>query len=424
MISPMARLLGRHLASAAAAALADTRVVAINGARQAGKSTLVHELMKGRGGEERTLDDATILAAARADPNRFVRHDGLLALDEVQRVPELMLAIKAVVDRSTTPGQFLLTGSARLLGLRRLPDALVGRMETLELWPFSQGEIEQRRESFIDAVFADEIRVSATSDESREGYVERISRGGFPEAVRRDEGRRARFFSAYGGDLVDRDVSQLADIQRRDALHQLLKVMAGRAGQLLKNERLASDAGIPATTLERYLSLFEEVFLIKRVLPWSASTTDRAVRMRKLLFVDSGLCAHLQGRTIKRLLRDDAALGPLLENFVLGELARQLGWAATRTTLHHYRTRDGIEVDAVLESADGRIVGIEVKSAETVRAEDFSGLRHLQARVPDRFHHGLVLYTGGKTLPFGERLLAAPIDALWRTEISAPRARR
>ncbi len=412
----MSRILERHLATAAVAALADTRVVAVNGARQAGKSTLVHALMKGRTGEERTLDDATTLAAARADPNRFVRHDGLLAIDEIQRAPELMMAIKAVVDRSTEPGQFLLTGSARLLGLRKLPDALVGRMETLELWPFSQGEIERRRDGFIDAVFADEVRLRAPADEAREAYVERIARGGFPEAVRRDEGRRARFFAAYGGDLVDRDVSQLADIQRRDALHGLLKTTAGRAAQLLKNERLASDAGLPTTTLERYLALFEEVFLIKRLPGWSASTTERAVRMRKLLFVDSGLCSDLQGRTVKRLLRDDAALGPLLENFVLGEVARQLGWADTRATLHHYRTRDGVEVDGVLEAADGRIVGIEVKASETVRAEDFAGLRHLQARVPRRFHHGLVLYTGSKILPFGDQLLAAPIAALWRTE--------
>ncbi len=413
----MSRILERWLASSTAAALADTRVVAVNGARQAGKSTLVHAIMKGRAGTERTLDDTSTLAAARADPDRFVRHDGLLALDEVQQAPELILAIKAAVDRSPEPGQFLLTGSARLLGLRKLPDALIGRMETLELWPFSQGEIEQRRDGFIDAVFAEAPHVQASGNASRDEYIERVTRGGFPEAVRRDEGRRERFFAAYGGDLVDRDVAQLADIQRRDALHQLLTTVAGRAAQMLKNERLASDAGLPATTLERYLSLFEEVFLIKRVLPWTASTTERAVRMRKLLFVDTGLCAHLQGRTVKRLGRDDAALGPLLENFVLGELARQLGWAATRATLRHYRTRDGVEVDAILEAADGRIVGIEVKSGETVRGEDFSGLRHLQARVPERFHHGLVLYTGSRTLPFGDRLLAAPIDALWCTDV-------
>lgn len=412
----MARLIQRHLATMVNAALADTRVVAINGARQAGKSTLVHALMKARSGEERTLDDGTTLAAARADPNRFVRHEGTLAIDEIQRAPELMLAIKQVVDRSNEAGQFLLTGSARLLGLRDLPDALVGRMETLELWPFSQGEIERRREVFVDAVFSDDDDPQLKSGkESRDGYIERISRGGFPEAIGRDEGRRARYFSAYSGDLIDRDVTQLADIQRRDSLRQLLRTASGRAAQLLKNERLASDAGVPATTVERYLSLFEEVFLIKRVPSWSASTTDRAVRMRKLLFVDSGLCAHLQGRTLKRLSRDDAALGPLLENFVLSELARQLGWAEVEAELHHYRTRDGVEVDAVLEASDGRIVGIEVKAAESVRAEDFAGLRHLQSRVPDRFHRGLVLYAGDRTLPFGDGLWAAPIDVLWST---------
>lgn len=146
--------------------------------------------------------------------------------------------------------------------------------------------------------------------------------------------------------------------------------------------------------------------------------------MRKLLFVDSGLCAHLQGRTEKRLARDEAALGPLLENFVLAELARQMGWATTRATLHHYRTRDGIEVDAVLEAADGRIVGIEVKAGETVRTEDFSGLRHLQARVPERFHLGVILYSGAKTLPFGKGLLAAPIDSLWLSSTSASARRR
>lgn len=138
-------------------------------------------------------------------------------------------------------------------------------METLELWPFSQGEIDGSREGFVDTVFSDEAALSSSSDETRTGYVARVSRGGFPEAVRRDEGRRARFFSSYAHDLVDRDISQLADIHRREALHSLLKAVAGRAAQLIKNERLASDSGLPTTTLERYLSLFEEVFLIKRV---------------------------------------------------------------------------------------------------------------------------------------------------------------
>lgn len=410
----MSRLLRRHVDRVVSDALADTRVVAVVGARQAGKSTLVRSLLRGRDGAvERRLDRAIELAAARADPARFVRHDGLLAIDEVQRAPDLLLAIKAEVDDDPRPGRFLLTGSARILGLRGLPDALVGRMETVELWPFSQGEIEQLDEDFIDRVFEDEPGF-VESAETREGYLERLARGGFPEAVRRDEARRSRFFQAYVGDLVDRDVRQLAELQRRDDLHRLLALLAGRAAQPLKVEALASAAAIPATTVERYLSLFEEVFLLKRVSAWSASSTERAVRMRKLLFVDTGLCAHLTGRSVRRLKKDDAVVGPLLENFVLGELARQLGWSNARATLHHYRTRDGIEVDAVLEAADGRVVGIEVKAGETVRAEDFGPLRHLQLRLGARFHLGLVLHAGRPTLSFGDRLVAAPIATLWQ----------
>ena len=214
---------------------------------------------------------------------------------------------------------------------------------------------------------------------------------------------------------MERDVSQLTDVPRREVLHHLLRATAGLPAQLLKVERLASDAGIPARSVERYLSLFEQVFLIKRLPAWSNRATTRAVRMRKLLFVDTGLCAHLQRRNLKRLLRDDSLAGPLLENFVLSELARQLGWSSTSATLAHYRTRDGVEVDGVLESADGRLVGVEVKAANTVRAEDFAGLRHLAAHTGERFHQGVVFYTGPASLPFGERMTAVPIEALWRS---------
>lgn len=397
-----------------AAALADTRVVAVTGARQVGKSTLVKRAIKGSWAlTSRSLDKPIELNAARADPLRFVRHSGLMVIDEVQRVPELMLAIKSVVDDDDRPGQFLLTGSARLMGLRDLPDALVGRMETIELWPFSQGEIDRTADDFIDRVFEDEPGLSGGGLEERAGYVERITRGGFPEAVRRDEGRRARFFSSYITDLIDRDVRELAEIQKRDVLQSLVRAMAGRSGQLLKVEGLASDLKQPATTISRYLSLFEEVFLMKRIPSWSASTTTRTVQFSKVLFVDSGLCAHLVGRSVKRLMDDDTALGPLLETFVLGELARQLEWSDTRATLHHFRTRDGIEVDAVVEAADGRIAAFEVKSGETVRGDDFAPMRHLQQRLGKNFHVGVVFHMGRQTLSFGERLLAVPIDSLW-----------
>ncbi len=411
----MSAKLLRHAEKVVITALTDTRVVLVNGARQAGKSTLVKKVLKTHEGAKwRTLDDGVALAAAHADPTRFVQHDGLLAIDEIQRAPELMLAIKAAVDRDERPGGFLLTGSARVLGLKALPDSLVGRMETVELWPFSQGELEQRLDRFVDVAF-DEEPVFRDGTTTREELVERLTRGGFPEATRRDDSRRGKFFDAYAHDLVERDVSQLSDVPRREGLHHLLRATAALPAQLLKIERLASDAGIPARSVDRYLSLFEEVFLIKRLPAWSNRATTRAVRMRKLLFVDTGLCAHLQRRNLKRLLRDDSLVGPLLENFVLSELARQLGWSTTSATLSHYRTRDGVEVDGVLESSDGRLVGVEIKAANTVRAEDFTGLRHLAAHAEARFHQGVVFYTGKDAMPFGERMTAVPIDALWRS---------
>jgi uncharacterized protein len=401
-------------------AVADTRVVAVNGARQVGKSTLVKAALRSYpDSTSRSLDVATERQAALSDPTRFVRHDGLLAIDEVQRVPELVLSIKAAVDADPRPGQFLLTGSARLLGLRNLPDALVGRMETIELWPFSQGEIDGRDERFIDRVFGDEWTAAlpggrSLGDELRDGYIERALRGGFPEALRRTAGRRAKFFDAYVDDLIDRDVIQLAEIERRSELRRLLRLLAGSIAQPLNVERIASEVGLPATSTERYISLLEEVFLIKRVDGWASSATGRAVRSRKVVFVDTGLAANVCGLTEARLRRTDSLVGPLIENFVIGELARQLTWAQTRARLFHYRTKEHVEVDAVLEAADGRLVGVEVKAAETVHRSDFAGLRHLQSRLGDRFHFGLVLYAGTTVASFGERLAAAPIDLLWQ----------
>jgi uncharacterized protein len=255
---------------------------------------------------------------------------------------------------------------------------------------------------------------NALGAESRDGYIERCLRGGFPEALRRTAPRRAKFFDSYVDDLIDRDVIQLAEIERRSELKRLVRALAGSMARPLNTRRIASEVGLPASTTERYLSLLEELFLLKRVDGWASSATGRAQRLRKLLFVDAGLAANLCGLTGERLRRNDAPVGPLVENFVLGELARQLTWAETRAHLFHYRTKEHVEVDAVLEAADGRVVGIEVKAAETVHHADFAGLRHLQSRLADRFHLGLVLYAGRTVASFGDRLVAAPIDLLWQ----------
>ncbi|MBB4940379.1 hypothetical protein FHR32_004684 [Streptosporangium album] len=392
----------------------------VTGARQCGKSTLVRLLAKGRAGEWRDLDTPAVRQAAIADPAGFVAFPELMVIDEIQRAPELLLAIKEQVDSDPRPGRYLLTGSARILGLRALPDALPGRMETIELWPFSQGEIDGAADGFVDAIFAEGENLHHTSAVSRAEYAERIVRGGFPEAVARTNvRRRERFLDSYVADLIARDVSQLAEIERTTEMRALIRLLAARSGQLLVAASLGNGIGLSASTVHRYLSLLEEVFLIKRIPAWSRNLSSRAVGTPKIAFVDSGIAANLLGADSRSLLRPDGAFGPLLEGFVLMELARQLTWSDGRVELFHYRTKDKVEVDAVLENRQGRVVGIEVKASSTVRPDDFRGLRHLAGRLGDDFAVGVVLYTGTQTLPFGERMRAMPVSALW--EVAAPR---
>jgi uncharacterized protein len=420
-VRPMSEaLLPRHAQRAVADALADTRVVLVNGARQAGKSTLVSLIAAGRDAERRDLDRAQIRQAAITDPTGFVAYPELMIIDEIQRVPDLLLAIKTEVDSDPRPGRYLLTGSARVRGLRGLPDTLAGRMETIELWPFSQGEIDGQPDQFVDDVFTHGPALSYHGDLSRRDYAERVVRGGFPEAVRRtDPRRRERFLDSYISDLITRDVSQLSEIERPAQLRIMLRLLAGRSSQLLVGNPLGAVAGISAPTAHRYLALLEEVFLIKRIPAWSRNLSQRAVRTPKVAFVDSGVAANLLGADARNLIRPAGQFGPLLEGFVLMELARQLTWSRQRAELFHYRTKDGVEVDAVLENRQGQVVGIEVKAASTVRAEDFRGLRHLAERLGDEFLAGIVFHTGDQTLPFGPRMRAVPIGALWGQ--SAPR---
>lgn len=396
-------------------ALTDTRVVTLNGARQAGKSTLARVAAQAHPNAlVRLLDDPGTLRAARDDPAGFVDHDGLLVIDEVQLAPELFRSIKVAVDTNPRPGRFLLTGSAQVLALRQLPDALPGRMEIVELWPFSQGEINRSPDGFIDAAFARGPALSRTSSLRKRDYLERAVRGGFPEAVRRSPRRRAAFFDSYLTSLIERGVKELAAVERQGDLRRLLALLAGRSGGLLVPATLAGASGVPRTTLNRYLELLTAVFLIKQIPAWSAGQTHRAIGTPKLSFVDTGIACHLLGQDATRLGEPDGAAGPMMETFVLMEIARQLTWSSERARLYHYRTRDRVEVDVVLETPDGRVVAIEVKAGATIRAEDLAGLRHLAQRLGSRFVAGYILYTGQQTLPFGDRLRALPVDALWQ----------
>lgn len=411
-------LIARHAKLLVDTALADTRVVLINGVSEAGKSTLAEVVAESsEGSSMRSLDLPQWLSAADTDPVGFVQHDGLLVVDEIQRAPRLFLPIKHEVDTDRRPGRFLLTGSARILGLKELPDALPGRMETIELWPLSQGEIDGGADSFAESIFT--LAESSLPDlphVSRSALAERIVRGGFPGAVARtDAARRWRLLGNYVRDLIDRDIRQLSEIERGDELRRMLQLVAARTGQVLVASQLANDLAVTGRTAARYLELCEEVFLIRRIPAWSSNLGKRVISSPKVAFVDSGIAAYLLGQGATRLSElTSTVFGPLMEGFVLMELARQLSWASEEIQLFHYRTKDQVEVDAVLETNDGRVAGVEVKASSTVTNADFRGLRHLQQQAGDAFTCGVVLYTGPDSLSFGPRLKALPVSALWR----------
>jgi predicted AAA+ superfamily ATPase len=402
------------------AALADTPVVFLTGARQTGKSTLAQTIARGPAGMRYvTFDDLATLASARADPEGFVQaQPGPVVLDEIQRVPELYLPIKAAVDRERRPGRFLLTGSAHAMVLPQLADALVGRMEILTLWPLSQGELAGTREAFVETVFGERLR-PAPDALPLDRILDRLLVGGYPEAVarshtRRSPARRWEWLRAYLTTLIERDVRELAAIEHLSQIPRLLSVIAAWSGRLLNFADLARVCQFPETTLKRYLALLRATYLMDTLPAWGGDLARRALRTPKVLLTDTGLATALLGIDARRLTAEPTLAGPLLETFVAMELRKQLGWSDEAVTLYHFRTRTGQEVDLVLERADGSVVGLEVKATSSPGPRDFAGLRALQELTGRRFRRGVLLYAGAHVLPFGERLAALPLSCLWQ----------
>jgi predicted AAA+ superfamily ATPase len=406
----------RNITDALLEALSDRPVVLLNGARQSGKSTLVKQLEReGHPARYVSLDDPRARAAALADPQAYVAAlDGPVIIDEVQRAPGLFLAIKAAVDLDRTPGRFLLTGSADVMLLPGLGRELVGRMEVRTLWPLSQGEIAGVRDAFVEAVFQPDMTLAVAPAVDRCDIISRVVRGGFPELVLDiAPGRRDAWFESYLALILQREVTDLASVERTADLPRLLTLLAARVSGLSNSAELSRVTSIPKTTLLRYLALLQAAYVIGYVPAWAGDPGRRLVKAPKLTMADTGFACHLLGIDADRIGDDGNLLGPLLEDFVAMELRKQLSWTSRGVRLHHFRSAGGAEVDFVLEDRSGGVVGIEMKAGANVGARDFRGLRELADRVGDRFVRGVVLNTGADAVAFGPRLVALPVSSLW-----------
>jgi predicted AAA+ superfamily ATPase len=395
--------------------LAESRAVAIVGARQVGKSTLLQDLTTSDYPAQLvTLDDAADRAAAVEDPTGFVASLRTpAAIDEVQRAPYLLLAITARLDRDDARGQFLLTGSANILALPAVKDALPGRVDYMTLWPLAAAEIEGSEGNFVDALLRAEPPELTGAPLGRQAYAERIALGGYPEAQGRGPRALRSFFSSYLSSIIERDIGDVANLRAPESLERLLAVIAARSGGLVSFQGMGRDLGLDKNTVSAHTRVLENLFLVRALKPWNVNLGARQIKSPKLYVADSGLLTFLLKANALRIETDAAIAGATFESFATMELLRLASLSESEPSLYHYRDKAGHEVDVVIEADSGDVAGVEVKSGASVAGDSFAGLRRLRDKLGTRFKFGAVLYAGERTLPFGDRLAAVPIAGLW-----------
>lgn len=401
-----AKLLPRALATVLRRALRAFPVVVVTGARQTGKSTLVRELLA----EERrlyvTLDDLDVREQADRSPDELVRRAPRMTIDEVQRSPDLLFAIKRAVDRERAPGRFILTGSANLLLMERVSESLAGRAVYLQLWPLTRREqlgiglpgiwerlLEEPHDSWLDLVQAEEVRA--------EPWEELALRGGYPVPAHRLQGQEDRrlWFDGYLRTYLERDLRDLSAVEHLADFQRLMRAACLRLGNLLNQAELARDVGLPPSTAQRYVNLLETSFQLVRLAPYAVSRTKRLVKSPKVYWSDTGLALAAAGEERPR--------GAHLENIVLADL---MAWRETQTDrpqVLYWRTHKGTEVDLVVEKGEA-LLPVEVKSGSRVRLDDLESLRLFLSEYDRAARGALVLYSGAETYWAAERILAVP----------------
>lgn len=391
-------------------------VVLVTGPRQAGKSTLVKELAALQNLEYISFDEISYLAAAQSDPVGFLRSlKTPVILDEIQRVPGIFLSLKAEIDKNRKPGMYLFTGSANPLFVPNLGDALTGRMVMYELWPFSQGELEGRKEDFLDKIFTQKFAPGAHQTPcSKKDILDRILIGGFP-LLQQIVGPRERgdWCNGYLLSALQKDIQDLARIEGSAHLPNLLLTLASRVGSTLNVSDISRVISTPVTTIRRYLQLLHSLYLLYTLPPWHLNVSKKIIKSPKVYITDTALLLSILRFNRDYLEANPLVLGCIVENFVVMELVKQSTWCEEPVQLYHFRTENGKEVDVVLENAAGEVVGLEIKFKESLNKNDFEGLLVLKESCGNRLKKGIVLYAGDKFLTFGDNLYGMPMSMLW-----------
>ncbi len=415
--------LNRHITPRLKESLKASPVVYLNGARQTGKTTLAKTIAPQMGknnhpAEYLTFDRPTLMAAASAAPEAFLTgYDLPMIIDEVQLVPELFRALKVVIDelrltdKENANGKYLLTGSANILALPKLADALVGRAAIMTLYPLTVAEATHNTEGGLERIMKMDFK---GIDDRGLTLTEAIKCATFPEISMLEKDKRSIWFDGYISAILQRDVKQIAELERISILPHLLSILAARTGCLMNDSDIARDIDLNHVTTKFYRHILKMMFLTFDVKPWFRNIGKRLAKTPKGYLLDTSMICHLLDYDMDAIAKTKPELfGHLIENFVATELVKQLSNSDIKAELYHFRTSDGKEVDFVLEKPDGSVFAIEVKKSEAVTIHDFKGIKAFQELIGDDFAGGVVLYSGRDAVPFGKNLWAVPLFALW-----------